>query len=237
MKQKNNRPVVSVVIPVYNAARYLNEALESVLGQTYDGYVEVIAVNDGSTDDSLLVLNEYAPHITIIDQSNRGIGATRNMGVRAATGHWLAFLDADDVWDTRKLALQMDIMDRNAELDIVFCGFRKFLSPDLTDDARANRILKPGVMKVAAAGTALMKRSAFDRVGFFHEEYRTGEFIDWFVRAKEAALVVSYMDDCLYHRRSHNDNHTMRASTPQHDYLRVIKAALDRRRHLDRWTE
>lgn len=221
--------LISVIVPVYNAARYVREAIDSIVAQTYD-QVEIIAVNDGSTDQSLHVLSEFAEKITIIDSVNKGIASARNLGIAATKGHYLAFLDADDTWEANKLRLQLDHLNQNPSMDMVFCSFQEFLSPDLQGDILARRVLKAGPMKVAAAGTMLVPRNVFDRVGLFSEELRSGEFIDWFARAKELGLAALFTDDCLYHRRSHDDNHTLKADRLHADYLRVIKAALDRRR-------
>ncbi len=95
----------SVIIPTYNAAQYLPDTIDSVLKQTYKNY-EIIVVNDGSTDDSLIVLEQYKNYITLVTQKNLGVSSARNHGARVATGNVLAFLDADDIWLPNKLLFQ-----------------------------------------------------------------------------------------------------------------------------------
>ena len=95
-------PLVSVVIPVYNAAKFLRETLESIVCQTYRR-MEIIAVNDGSTDLSRKILQEYSDRIQCIDQRNHGVAVARNVGVSHSQGSYIAFCDADDVWFPRKL--------------------------------------------------------------------------------------------------------------------------------------
>jgi glycosyltransferase involved in cell wall biosynthesis len=106
---------VSVVIPTYNRAQYVTKAIESVLAQTYTDY-EIIVVDDGSTDDTLGVLQAYAGRIRVIRQENAGPSAARNAGIEAARGRWIAFLDSDDEWLPRKLAVQMADVARRPEL-------------------------------------------------------------------------------------------------------------------------
>lgn len=105
MKESHTRPAISVVIPVYNAETYLRETIDGIFGQTFSNF-ELICVDDGSTDNSLEILHEYAaahPNMTVIHQSNRGPGAARNRGLDAATGEYLAMLDADDLYDPHML--------------------------------------------------------------------------------------------------------------------------------------
>lgn len=103
---KNQVPAVSVVIPTYNRARCVREAIESVLTQTTNDY-ELIVVDDGSTDNTLQVLNEYGKRIRVIHQANAGVSTARNKGILAAEGKWIAFLDSDDLWNAEKLHRQL----------------------------------------------------------------------------------------------------------------------------------
>ncbi|HEX3110532.1 MAG TPA: glycosyltransferase family A protein, partial [Thermoanaerobaculia bacterium] len=110
---------VSVVIPSYNYARYLGEAIDSALGQTLPP-LEVIVVDDGSTDDTPAVLAAYGDRIRVLRQKNAGVAVARNSGIAAARGECVAFLDADDVWLPRKLELQIPLFTDSVGL--VHCG-------------------------------------------------------------------------------------------------------------------
>ena len=112
---------ISVIIPAYNYARYLAEAIDSALGQTY-APLEVIVVDDASTDDTPRVLAAYGQRIRAIRQPNGGAGAARNTGIAAARGEYVAFLDADDVWLPRKLELQMALFDADPALGLIHGG-------------------------------------------------------------------------------------------------------------------
>jgi glycosyltransferase involved in cell wall biosynthesis len=117
IKQKRlaGEPAVSVVIPTYNRARYVTEAIDSVLAQTYKDR-EIIVVDDGSTDDTARALKPYKRHIRHIRQDNAGVSAARNAGIRAARAEWIAFLDSDDVWRPEKLAVQMEFIKRHPQI-------------------------------------------------------------------------------------------------------------------------
>src|SRR6266508_897311 len=112
--------LVSVVIPNYNCGRFLEETLESVFAQAYPA-VEVIVVDDGSTDDSLQVLEKYAGRVNVIRQANQGVSAARNAGIRASHGELVALLDADDLWHPDKLAKQVALF-ANPAVGLVHCA-------------------------------------------------------------------------------------------------------------------
>lgn len=231
MNQEIDKPLVSVIVPVFNAARYLDEAIGSILAQTYTN-VEVIAVNDGSTDDSLNVLENYTSRITIIDSANKGTPAARNQGIQAAKGSYLAFLDADDLWHPKKLHTQMDFFDSVPDLDMTYCCFEEFLSPDLSPTQLVNRKVKTGVMSAALAGTTLLRTTSFFRVGLFSETRRTGDFMDWYARAVDVGLKIVPTEHGHYRRRSHASNQSLQLEGLHKDYLEVVRSALQRRRAL-----
>ncbi|NTS78280.1 glycosyltransferase [Catenovulum sp. SM1970] len=107
-----DKPLISVVIPAYNAGQYIEETLQSVFKQDYSN-LEILVVNDGSTDNTLEILNKYQDKITIFDIANSGVSYARNFAVEHAKGDWLAFIDADDLWDTDKLSKQYAQLNGN----------------------------------------------------------------------------------------------------------------------------
>ena len=118
---------VSVVLPVYNRAHYVAEAIESVLGQTLPPD-ELIVVDDGSTDDSVAVVERFArPGLRVLRQPNGGIGSARNAGLRAVTGELVAFIDSDDLWERDKLALQVEAMRASDDVQLVFGHLVEFV--------------------------------------------------------------------------------------------------------------
>jgi cellulose synthase/poly-beta-1,6-N-acetylglucosamine synthase-like glycosyltransferase len=113
---------VSVILPAYNCESYIGAAVESVLKQSYPK-LELIVVDDGSTDGTLRALEPYWRHLRIIQQENAGAAAARNTGIRAATGEYLAFLDADDWWYSSRLSSQLEAFRRHPSVGMVFSDF------------------------------------------------------------------------------------------------------------------
>lgn len=113
--------LVSVVIPTYNYGRFVEEAIRSVLVQTYSE-TEILVVDDGSTDGTDAIVSAYRDTVQYIKQCNMGVSAARNRGVAEANGSYIAFLDADDVWMPRKLELQLDEAEGSGKIGLVYCG-------------------------------------------------------------------------------------------------------------------
>jgi glycosyltransferase involved in cell wall biosynthesis len=221
--------LVSVIIPVYNYEKYLAEAIESVLAQTYQP-IEIIVIDDGSTDNSARVAQQFAPRIRYFYQSNAGLGAARNAGVEASQGDYLTFLDADDLWVKNKIALQMALFQGNPEADLVFGHVQQFVSPEL-DEAQKSAICCPlKKMPGYIAGTMLIKRESFKQAGPFETNWQIGEFVQWYIRVKERGLKVLMLPDVILQRRLHTDNMGIRDRNSRTDYVRILKASLDRRR-------
>lgn len=221
--------LVSVIIPVYNAERYVGEAIASVLGQTYRP-IEVIVINDGSTDGSEAAVKQFGGAIRYYAQRNRGLGATRNQGVEFAQGHFVAFLDADDLWVPDKLERQMKHFDDHPHLDMVFGYIQQFYTPELENDLKGKIAYTEEIMKGHSACTLLIKHASFYRAGPFDTEWNVGEFIDWYLKAKEMNLRSDMLPEVVARRRLHDSNMGTRERTHQTDYVRILKASLDRRR-------
>jgi len=150
--------------------------------------------------------------------------------VRHATGEFLAFLDADDVWAPEKLRLQLAVFEANPTLDMVFGMMDQFVSPDLTEAQRSG-LADPGeVLAGYSQGCMLVRRAAFDRVGLFNVQLHRGEFIDWYARAQEQKLSSELIESVVMHRRIHNKNKGVLQRSDASDYLRALKDSLDRRR-------
>jgi glycosyltransferase involved in cell wall biosynthesis len=227
---KGARPLVSVVIPVYNCEAYLAEAVRSVLAQPYRP-LEIIIVNDGSTDRGAEVAQGFAdPLVRYFYQENAGIGAARNTGVSLARGGYLAFLDADDTWTPEKLTLQMACFEEDPELDMVFGQVIEFHESPSGGPSPARAELEGGGLAGYFAGTLLIKRESFLRVGPFETRWRVGEFVDWYAKAAELGLKSHLLPAVVMRRRIHETNVGIRRRSSQVDYVRILKQALDRRR-------
>lgn len=220
---------VSVVIPVYNGERYLAEAVESVLVQE-PRPAEVILVDDGSTDDSAAVAARFGSRIRYERQPNAGQSAARNRGVSLARGTLLAFLDDDDYWAPGKLGLQLKAMGADPTLEAVFGHVRQFVSPELPAEIASRVRYHAEVMPGHIAGAMLIRRGAFERVGPFDPQWQVGEFIQWYARAVEVNLRTTMLPDVVLHRRLHDENQGIKQRAESIQYVRILKAALDRRR-------
>ncbi len=219
---------VSVVIPVYNGETYLPSALESVLGQTW-APDEVIVVDDGSTDGTRQVVERTDGPVKLIPKPHTGVGDTLNRGIAEVTAEYLAFLDADDLWVPGKLQVQWEAL-QNSGTDMVFGHIRQFISPELDKHEITGLECPPEPVPGYSRDTLLVKRETFLQVGWFATQYTTGEFIEWYARAKDMGLHSLMLADVLAHRRIHRTNMTRLAGMNRNDYTRIIRARLMRRR-------
>ncbi|NOY98886.1 MAG: glycosyltransferase family 2 protein [Chloroflexi bacterium] len=229
MGHLSDSPLVSVIMPVFNGEKYLCEAIESIVSQTYH-HLEVIVVDDGSTDGSSDIVESFH-QVQYLFQDNAGHAAARNRGIRAAKGEYIAFLDADDLWMPEKLTLQMAAFNADAELDIVTGYVKQFISPDVKADIKGEKVVAtpciPGYSPIAI----LVKRDLFGVVGLFHEELKVGEAISWFARVLECKPKMKVLPDLVAMRRIHGNNHSIQHQQEKDKaIMQILKASLDRRR-------
>lgn len=213
--------LVTVMIPCYNAASFLPQCIQSIHQQSYKT-VEMVVVDDGSTDDSLEVLSSCAPEATVVKKSHQGIARSLNAALEHARGDFFAWIDADDLWLPNKLERQLSVLQCKPEIDGCFGLVAEFCEhPDRSERS-------PG--KGLHRGSLLIKRDAFFQVGPFREDIDIGEFIDWYARAMDTGCRFDDIPETLYLRRIHSSNTMRRGTANMRDYLKVAKASLDRRR-------
>jgi cellulose synthase/poly-beta-1,6-N-acetylglucosamine synthase-like glycosyltransferase len=203
-------PVVSVIIPAYKAAPYIGEALESVFAQTFHDY-EVVVVNDGSPDTDELegVLKPYINRITYIKQENRGVSAARNTAVRAARAPILAFLDADDLWEPDYLAVHVEAMLSDPQLDVFYPNATTFGDSvnagqtfmDMCPSDGEVTFEKLITLRCNVLILATLRRETFLRVGMFDESLRGSEDFDLWLRIVAAGGRIGYHRRPLARRR------------------------------------
>ncbi len=230
MKEEKNM-LISTIIPVYNGARYISEAIQSILDQDYPR-MEILVVDDGSTDDTARVVRQFEPRVSYVYQENAGIAATMNQGLRMAKGDYLAFLDSDDYWLPGKISTQWNVLQERPELDMVFSHVRQFYSPELTEEQRKRYYLPEEVIPGIHSGALLIRRNSFFKVGYFNEKWRKGAFSDWYMQAQEIGLKELMLPDVLYMRRVHDQNHGIVSRDKSVDYVRILREALNRRRSM-----
>jgi len=182
--------MISVVIPAYNEAAFIGRAVASALAQTLPPD-EVIVVDDASSDNTAAELAKISdPRLRIIiHQQNSGAAAARNTGIQTARGDWIAFLDADDVWQPEKLARQIDYLNRNPEMDACICGFdirdargnvRIYPQPERRREVVVAELLRGCHLSIGSA--LLAWRHVFEQVGPFDASLKRFEDWEWLWR-------------------------------------------------------
>ncbi|MGB5219263.1 MAG: glycosyltransferase family A protein, partial [Smithella sp.] len=229
LKRTKSADKISVIIPVYNGEKYLDEALQSVLNQSVKPF-EILIVDDCSTDRTAEIAQRYGDSIRYIRRETNGGAAARNDGVKSATGDCIAFLDADDYWDKNKLELQLREMKKHNAPDMIFGMSAHFFSPETGDDFRRTYYCPEEPVKGFHPGLMLIKRNNFLKAGYFSTKYKTGEFIEWYQRALEAEMTSYVLPDVLMYRRIHPLNHGIVEKNQNDDYARIAKDVIMRRR-------
>jgi glycosyltransferase involved in cell wall biosynthesis len=191
---------VSVVIPVFNAAKWIKETIDSILTQTYP-VLEILIVDDGSTDETAGIVQEYGAPVRYINQKHRGVSAARNLGIALARGNLIAFIDGDDYWHPRKIESQVKLLNEK-KLSWVSCEIQPFNTNTRSPiDGLASPMQDGDVLKALfmnnfiGSASPMVQRSVFDEVGLFNEahEARIGEDWDMWLRiASKHPLGVVY---------------------------------------------
>ncbi len=225
----NDLPLTSTIIPVYNGSRYIAQAIESILEQDHPN-MEIVVVDDGSTDDTAAVVRKFNAPVYYFYQENAGIAATMNHGVRRAKGDLFSFLDSDDYWLPGKMSKQLEVLRQRPEIDMVFGHVKQFYSPELLKEFRNKYACPESPSPGYNSGSMLIRRASFFTVGLFDETFATGSFNDWYMRAGAAGLQSMMLPDVIYMRRIHDANHGIVRRDKSLDYVRVLKAHLDRQR-------
>ncbi len=185
---------VSTIIPVFNGASTVGDAIKSVLGQSFNGAAEIVVVDDGSTDSTSAVLASFGNQIRVMSQPNRGLAAARNAGAAAASAEFLAFLDADDIWMAHKLAATVARLEASPSAVLAYSDIlpvdargqsgQSPITPELTHAPSMDEMLERWWPILPS--TVIMRRQTFVRAGGFCEQFRRAyEDVDMWLRARE----------------------------------------------------
>ncbi len=219
-------PQISVVVPAYNGAAFIADAIASVRAQDC-GSTEIIVVDDGSTDATAEIVQRIMPAVRLLRQSKAGAPAARNAGIAAAQADVVALLDCDDLWPSDKLILQLPWLAPWSHFDLVLGKTQMFRT---RPEASGEAVDEAPPFFVTQLGCALFRRSVFERVGRFDETLRYGEDVDFLLRAREAGLRAKFVDAITIRYRRHDASLTR---TPGHSSLGLaahLKRSIDRRR-------
>ncbi|MBU3702662.1 MAG: glycosyltransferase family 2 protein, partial [Acidimicrobiia bacterium] len=216
-----------------NGERHVAEAIASVLGQSGPP-VEIVVVDDGSTDDTAGVLARFGDAVRVVHQPARGAAAGLNRGVAMTMGDVIAFLDADDLWTPDALARRLARLDRPDIPDGVFGRTTQFVSPELSEDEIRLLRFGTGPASVPLLGALVVRREVVERVGPFDESLPSAEGVDWVTRARDAGVNLVAIDDVVLCRRLHaaNTGRTLPRETTLGALRRVVHA--HHRRHNER---
>ncbi len=210
MAKKHKNPLVSVIIPTYNRGWIVKEAIDSVLAQDFADF-ELIVVDDGSTDNTFKILEEFESDIRVIRQTNRGVSAARNCGIQASVGRWIAFLDSDDLWLPQKLSLQVDFFSSHG--DAMICqteeqwirnGVR--VNPKVRHHKFSGLIFERSLELCLVSPSAVMiRKDLFHNVGLFDESLPACEDYDLWLRVSCRFPVYLIETPLIIKRGGHND--------------------------------
>lgn len=219
----------SVVIPAFNAARYLEDSVASALVQLGPDD-EILIVDDGSTDRTQAVIDQLTdPRIhALVHPSRRGTAAARNLALDAVTGDYVHFLDHDDCWTADRLSRLRPVL-QTEQPDVISGWVEHFYCTQLTEEQRVQYLL-PMPQAAALPGSVVIRRDVIERIGRFDGSLSSGEFIDFLSRGLALGLNWRRIDFVLFRRRIHGNNHTLTDQALQHSYLEVIRRHLARQR-------
>ncbi len=206
---------VSVIIPAYNRVDYIDQTVRSVLDQTYH-YVELIVVDDGSTDGTYEKILSYGNRLTLLtheDRANRGQSAAINLGLANATGKYIAILDSDDYWGLNKLEIQVGYLEEHPDVGLLYTnGYAvdaggEILYPIYTDSHvehnEPDNILLD--CYILLPQNSLVRKSIYDQLAGFNESYRAAQDHDMLIQIAEKTT-FSYLSDKLFYYRVHDDS-------------------------------
>lgn len=217
--------LVSVIITVFNGERFIKQTLKSIVDQEYPN-LEIIVVDDGSTDNTATEIEQFPADILYHYQVNSGIATGWNKGVKESRGKYISFIDADDTWAQGKLKFQVQFLENHPDIDIVFGYAQEFYDAENHKNKNQKDPI-PGI----SAGTMMIRKDRFLEVGYFNPEWRKGIFSDWYLRATEEGLRTHIEKTVQLHRRIHGSNHGIVQRDKYVDYVRMLKASLDRKRN------
>ncbi len=214
-KQVDDAPRVSIIMPAYNVTKYIAEALDSVFAQTYTDY-EIIVINDGSPDTPELeaVLEKYRDRLVYIKQKNRGVSGARNTGLRIARSEFIAQLDPDDAWLPNYLAVQMEILQKDPTIDLLYPNAIIFGSKiyagqkwmDFFPSAGEVTFERLVLQQCNVIYGVTVRRECLLRAGMFDEKLRCSEDFDMWLRVVKSGCRVAYHRQPLFRYRSRPDS-------------------------------
>ena len=217
------------MVPVFNREGFVVEAVTSALEQSWTP-LEVVVVDDGSTDATPEVLERFGSTIHVLRQPNRGVAAARNSGIAASQGELVVHLDSDDVLPPESVRLRVEALLEDPGLHAATGHVEQFLDPGMEEALRERFACPSDPLPGVTMGALLVRRSFMHEVGLVDESFRNAADMDWLMRAQEAGMRMRILPDVVLLRRIHGANLGVTSGEAAKARLRVLKAGLDRRR-------
>ncbi len=217
---------ISVVIPVYNGARYLRETLDSVCAQTLAPY-EVIVIDDGSNDESPAILSSFGDRLKVFRQDNQGVAAARNAGLDHVTGEAIAFIDQDDLWPEERNHIMAEALAASPEVGVII-GQVEILN-QVTVPRPLFSTMETGPREMLV-GSLLFRPDVFAKVGRFSTSVGYADDTDFMMRRSEHKIGAKYIDTITLIYRLHDHNASVDDSVSRSHMISVFREALKRRR-------
>lgn len=220
--------LVSVLISVYNCGKYIGDAIQSVLSQTFRDY-EIIVVDDGSEDETASIVKQY-PDVYYIYQPHSGVASARNRAIREAKGELISFLDADDLFLPTKLEKQIAYLYAHPECDLVFCEYQNFSDIDSEKMTLEQRAMMEKMVHRHRLVGALIYTRLFHIWGGFNVRLTYGENLEWVTGLRAAGVDIGHcIDEILYLRRIHKENATLHyTQVNKEDMFRIFASSIRR---------
>ena len=224
-------PLVSVVIAVRNGEQFLGAAIESALAQTWPR-CEFIVVDGDSSDRSRDIARSYA-QVRLIEQRSTGFAGAWNEGILAASGSLIAILDSDDLWDPRKVELQVRALAAHVQCGYALARTRFLRMPGAPLPPGFDRVDMEADHSAPYPSAMLVRREMFDHVGLFDEGLRIASDIEWVRKARDMGVQPVNMPEVLLHRRIHMSNLSSLPPEPgllKRELLSLLRESINRRR-------
>jgi glycosyltransferase involved in cell wall biosynthesis len=219
-------PSVGVVVPLYNGARYVAEAIDSALAASQGAIKRLVVVDDGSDDNGLDVARGRGTAVEGIRIEHAGVSEARNRGIAMLDTELIAFLDGDDLWPPDSLAVRIEFLARNPQADGVYGRIEQFICPTVPVERRGRLRFGTTARPVPSLTTLLLWRNRFLAAGPLRKEVGNAENLEWLLRARASGLTLLPLDHVVLRRRVHMANTTMRNKNQGLEYIRVLRAHL-----------
>lgn len=228
--------MITVILPVYNGKKYIAQAIDSVLKQSYSAF-ELIIVNDGSTDDTESEISKFKDdRIKYITQSNQGPSAARNKGMSIAKGKYFAFIDADDLYEPNKIEEQVEILNNHKEAYVVYNGYFEVdenltkirdVKPEYVNECRSNLLAMMLFRPIISCPASIMiRRDCYDKGLKYNSIYKHGDDYDFLINLLKYYNFY-YIDKPLYNYRKHKSNLTNQLEVQNNAEINIVKTFTD----------